>query len=324
MRRPSAAAIASALLCAGLVLPVVPAGARPTQEPEVALAPDPANPPAAGETGAAVDPAMPGAPTTPQAQATVTLPAPVTLPALGAPAIFPPPLPLAIAMRGAFVGDLGQGASGVEVEMVQQRLLELHIDPGAPDGHLGQGTIYAIQALQKLHGLEPTGVVDAATWDALTRPLTITPRVPTGAPDRIEIDIDAQLLVVWKADQVQLVSHISSGSGNDYCEDGVCGTAVTPRGAFTIQRRIPGWRIARLGGLYNPLYFRGGFAVHGSQSVPTHPASHGCVRIPMHIADLLPTLVPNGEEIYVFDAEHPPEAIVDPARIQVTPIDLFA
>jgi hypothetical protein len=319
-----------ALVLTGLVLPSTPAAARAAQGPEAALAPDPATPPAAGEVGAPatgeapVAPAAPVTPAAPDASATVTLPAPVTLPALGAPAVFPPPLPLAIAMRGAFAGDLGEGASGPAVEMVQQRLSELHIDPGVADGALGQSTTYAIQALQKLHGLEPTGVVDAATWDALTRPLTITPRVPTGAPDRIEVDIDAQLLVVWKGDQVQLVSHISSGSGADYCEDGVCGTAVTPRGAFTIQRRIPGWRIARLGGLYNPLYFRGGFAVHGSRSVPTHPASHGCVRIPMHIADLLPTLVPNGEEIYVFDAEHPPEAIVDPARIQVTPIDLFA
>jgi hypothetical protein len=313
-RRPAAVTVTLTvgLLVSGVVLPAAgPASARSAQ--------DPAAPAAATGAEAPPSPEAPPTPVTPGA----ILPAPVVLPAPTSAAVFPPPLPIASTMRGAFPGDLGQGASGAAVEVVQQRLLELHIDPGAVDGALGQGTIYALQALQKLHGLEPTGVVDAATWDALAQPLTIIPRVPTGAPNRIEIDIDAQLLVVWKDDQVQLVSHISSGSGNDYCEDGVCGTAVTPRGSFTIQRRIPGWRIARLGGLYNPLYFRGGFAVHGSRSVPTHPASHGCVRIPMHIADLLPTLVPNGEEIYVFDAEHPPEAIVDPTRIIVPPVDPF-
>jgi lipoprotein-anchoring transpeptidase ErfK/SrfK len=255
--------------------------------------------------------------------AAVPQPTAVPQPA-AAPSVFPPPLPLAATMRGAFPGDLGPGAEGPAVELVQRRLAELRIDPGAIDGHAGDSTKYAVYALQKLHGIEPTGVVDQATWDALAGPTSVTPRVPTGAPDRIEVDVDAQLMVVWDDDRVELVSHISTGSGYDYCEEGVCGTAITPRGSYTVQRRIPGWRIARLGGLYNPLYFWGGFALHGSQSVPTHPASHGCVRLPMHVADLVPAMVPNGEEVYVFDAEHPPQPLVDPARVQVPAADPFA
>ena len=47
-------------------------------------------------------------------------------------------------------------------------------------------------------------------------------------------------------------------------------------------------------------YFNGGIAVHGSGSVPATPASHGCVRIPMHIAERFPGLVANGESIEVF------------------------
>ena len=97
---------------------------------------------------------------------------------------------------------------------------------------------------------------------------------------------------------------MSSGSQRAYCEQTKngrrCGSAVTPMGVFKYERRIPGWREADLGKLYNPVYFKGGFAVHGAGSVPNHPASHGCVRIPMGIAEYFPSLVANGDTIEVF------------------------
>ena len=46
---------------------------------------------------------------------------------------------------------------------------------------------------------------------------------------------------------------------------------------------MPGWDWV----LWYPLYFKGGFAIHGYPSVPAYPASHGCVRIPMWIAPSL-------------------------------------
>ena len=54
-----------------------------------------------------------------------------------------------------------------------------------------------------------------------------------------------------------------------------------------------------LGALYNPFYFNKGIAVHGYQSVPPTPASHGCSRIPMHIAEYFHTLVHQGDPVYV-------------------------
>jgi lipoprotein-anchoring transpeptidase ErfK/SrfK len=74
---------------------------------------------------------------------------------------------------------------------------------------------------------------------------------------------------------------------------------VTPPGSFTIGRRIDGWRTSELGKLYNPLYFNGGIALHGAPSVPLGPASHGCVRLPMHIAEYAPDLLPNGTPVIV-------------------------
>ena len=61
-----------------------------------------------------------------------------------------------------------------------------------------------------------------------------------------------------------------------------------------------GWGKSPLGQLYQPYYFDGGIAVHGYTSVPTRPASHGCTRIPMHIAEYFHTLVHVGDPVYVF------------------------
>ena len=65
---------------------------------------------------------------------------------------------------------------------------------------------------------------------------------------------------------------------------------------------------SKLGRLYNPVYFNYGIAVHGMTSVPNYPASKGCVRIPMHIAEYFPSLVQNGDHVYVFDGVKEPEA----------------
>jgi lipoprotein-anchoring transpeptidase ErfK/SrfK len=72
-----------------------------------------------------------------------------------------------------------------------------------------------------------------------------------------------------------------------------------------VLRRVRGWDPGPHGALYNPLYFNGGIAFHGFGSVPLRPASHGCVRIPMTIAEDFPSMVANGTEVYVVDGDHP-------------------
>ena len=37
------------------------------------------------------------------------------------------------------------------------------------------------------------------------------------------------------------------------------------------------------------------------------PASHGCVRIPMHVSEYFQTLVAYGDRVYVFDGVKEPE-----------------
>jgi hypothetical protein len=40
--------------------------------------------------------------------------------------------------------------------------------------------------------------------------------------------------------------------------------------------------------MYNPVFFIGAnFAIHGDIPIPLQPASHGCVRIPVDVANML-------------------------------------
>jgi len=48
------------------------------------------------------------------------------------------------------------------------------------------------------------------------------------------------------------------------------------------------------------MYFTGGYAIHGTPSVPPYPASHGCVRIPMWVAPQLSATASHGETVYVY------------------------
>lgn len=118
-------------------------------------------------------------------------------------------------------------------------------------------------------------------------------------PVRLEVSISQQRLYLYRGDSVYRTVHISTGSGRHYCEKGKCGNAVTPRGRFRIYNRISGWRTSALGRLYNPLYFSGGFAIHGAHSVPNYPASHGCVRVSIADAGWLPRAIPNGTPVFV-------------------------
>ena len=199
-------------------------------------------------------------------------------------------------------GVLERGEQGEAVAALQRRLAELHFDAGPADGAFGVGTLYAVQGFQKLAGMAPDGKVGPAVQAALDAPPALSPLVSDGEPNRTEIDKARQLMFVYVDGGLRLITHISTGSGEEYCSRGRCGRkAITPEGAFRFMWRYDGWRESELGKLYNPVYFTGsGIAVHGSSSVPTYPASHGCVRIPMHIAEYFPSLVKRGDAVYVL------------------------
>ena len=214
---------------------------------------------------------------------------------------------------------LGQGARGPEVQALEARLAELRYDVGKVDGVYDSNTFHAVMAFQKVQGLGRTG---RATPEVLSTVQKVGPPGPllaAGGSSRVEVDIKRQVLFVYKGGTLYRILNTSTGSGKRYCVDGGCAKAVTPGGSYRVTRRISGWRTSRLGRLYNPLYFNGGIAIHGSTSVPAYPASHGCVRITMSAAGWFPSVVPNGTPVYVVGGPRAPVPFNEPAPGDTNP-----
>jgi lipoprotein-anchoring transpeptidase ErfK/SrfK len=161
-------------------------------------------------------------------------------------------------------------------------------------------TNHALIAFQKVERRKRTGVLTDELLSVLRAASRPSPRF-TGA-SHIEIDITRQVLfLVNDAGFVERILSVSTGSEKRYFDQGSWQTAHTPRGAFRIERKINGVRRAPLGNLYNPNYFYRGVAIHGSNSVPVYPASHGCVRIPRFADKEFSGLVWIGMSVYVYD-----------------------
>ncbi|MET8147920.1 L,D-transpeptidase family protein [Actinoplanes sp. NPDC049668] len=172
---------------------------------------------------------------------------------------------------------LKSGAKGAEVLALQKRLNELGYWNGEADGKFGGQTQQAVFALQKAAGLGRDGVVGPKTKKALDE--GVRPEAKSTSGRVVEINLKRQLLMLVDDGKVSQIFNTSTGSMEHYEQKGQTYLADTPSGKFKVSRQIDGWRHAPLGLLWRPKYFNGGIAVHGANSVPPYPASHGCARV---------------------------------------------
>ncbi len=186
--------------------------------------------------------------------------------------------------RIVFLPSLSAGSAGPSVYELDRRLNELHYALGQVDGYFGRDDVDAVIAFQKLHGLPRTGAVDARFWLELQRAQVPRARYPSG--DHVEISKGRQVLFLVRDGKVALVVPVSTGA-----------TGNTPLGHWRVYSRVPGFNAKAM---YYSSFFIGGFAIHGYQSVPPYPASHGCVRIPLWVAYRLYSVIDYGTEIYVY------------------------
>jgi len=201
----------------------------------------------------------------------------------------------------------GSGARDEVIGAYELRLLDLEFDPGPIDGYLDQSAVFALQAVEKLAGLPRVGRLgpaEAAFLETFQYPV---PLHPAAEPNRTEIDVTKQVITLYENYQVRLITTTSTASGEEFCyitpkrapTQRICEVATTPNGRYAYYFFYDGWHNGDLGGLYNPYYFFKGRAIHGYDSVPPEPASHGCARIPMHISEYFHTLVHDGDAVYV-------------------------
>ena len=185
------------------------------------------------------------------------------------------------------------GMKGSAVKALQRRLAALKYYPGSIDGQFGTSTLEAVWAFQEVQGLPGRDYVSSAMQRALANPRAPKVLDRRAGANRIEVNLASEVLVLYRGNKIQLISHVSSGGGYYFCSPGGgCGYAITPTGDYKTVVYMPGWVQVPLGEMYNPVFFIGtAFAIHGDTEVPLAPVSHGCVRIPMDVAAFFHTLV---------------------------------
>jgi len=166
--------------------------------------------------------------------------------------------------------SLRMGSQGPAVLVLKQRLRRLRFALPSVDAGFGYATYEAVLAFQKIHRMPRTGRVGPGLWRRLWRASVRRPRVRRG--NYIEVDKGRQVLLEVRKGKVMNIIHVSTGA-----------TGNTPIGTWRVYREVFGWDWV----LYHPMYFLRGFAIHGYPSVPTWPASHGCVRVPLWLAPSL-------------------------------------
>ena len=192
-----------------------------------------------------------------------------------------------------------QPLSTKEITEAEQRLWDLGYWAGEVDGTFDSASRHALIAFQKVERRARTGNLTLQDLNALRSASRPIPRYAHYA--HVEIDLERQVLFVIDEDgMVMRILPVSTGNGKLYWDQGQIHRARTPTGTFQVQRKIKGWRISSLGMLYYPSYIVNGIAVHGSLSIPTRPASHGCIRVPMFAAKELSGLMPIGMEVLIY------------------------
>ncbi|HVQ58584.1 MAG TPA: L,D-transpeptidase [Solirubrobacterales bacterium] len=107
------------------------------------------------------------------------------------------------------------------------------------------------------------------------------------AGEHVEAPLSKQVLVFTKGDKPFAIYPISSGKSS----------TPTVTGHFEFIRQEPGYNSH---GMYYSFYFYGGYAVHGYESVPDYPASHGCIRTFIADQPEIYERINFGEDIFIW------------------------
>ena len=163
---------------------------------------------------------------------------------------------------------------GAQVRSLNQQLISLgYLPGGTASSRFDAATFHAVLAAQKWHRLDRDGVAGPRTLAKLRQ--AARPAGGAGSARRIDVLLDRQVALLIEGGKVRRTISVSTGAPG----------FATPRGSFRVGRKeLNSWSVPYRVWLPHASYFNGGIAFHESPSVPAHPASHGCVRIPTPFA----------------------------------------
>jgi hypothetical protein len=182
--------------------------------------------------------------------------------------------------------DLDPGDSNASVRIFN-RLLDRQGYYPSHGKHYSNRTAYAVMAFRKTNGMTRTFNATRGIFRKLAdRRGKFRLKYP-GAGKHVEVDISRQVIVLAQRRKAKYTIPVSTGAP----------ATPTIRGHFRFYSRQAGYNSS---GMYYSVYFRGGYATHGYHSVPTYPASHGCVRNPIPLSRFIYNWVDLGMSIYVY------------------------
>ena len=184
---------------------------------------------------------------------------------------------------------LAVGSQGVYARILLKRLVALRFRTPGVSSTISVAAGDSIVAFQKAYGLPRTYVFDGDDWRKLDRAVLIKAR-HKGPATHIEIDKTRQILMVVRGGKPYGILPVSTGA-----------TGNTPVGTFHILWKAPStstWLGSAI--LWRTMDFYRDFAMHGYPDVPPFPASHGCVREPIWVADWTYQHSWAGETVYIY------------------------
>jgi L,D-transpeptidase catalytic domain len=180
----------------------------------------------------------------------------------------------------------GAGARGLKVLLLQRGLLKLGFAVPV-SGYFGGGTARAVTAFRKTNLMGRGGFAGPRVYGKVFRHQGAFRLRHPHAGRHVEFDWSRQVLVLANRGRPFRVYHASSGKPS----------TPTVFGTFRFYRKAPG---TNSHGMVYSNYFIGGYAVHGYASVPSYPASHGCIRVPIPNAIDIYNRISLGETIFVY------------------------
>lgn len=121
--------------------------------------------------------------------------------------------------------------------------------------------------------------------------LSVLPLIARAAAKRIEIDKTNQVLRAFDGNQLVQETPISTGKQGK----------ATPNGDFQTgaKYRMHRSRLYQNAPMPYSIQVAGNYFIHGFKSVPEHPASHGCIRMPVEEAEKLYNWVEPGTPVHI-------------------------
>jgi peptidoglycan hydrolase-like protein with peptidoglycan-binding domain len=184
--------------------------------------------------------------------------------------------------------DLGPGAQGPSVRLLQSELNALHYVVPL-NGVFDEATGRAVIAYRKMTGLERVASTDLRVFDLLQHGAgSFHVRYPQDGR-HVEANLTKQVLAeIEPGGRVRAIYTMSSGKPS----------TPTVIGHFNVYSKTPGENSE---GMVDSNYFIRGYAIHGYHEVPTYAASHGCLRVPIPDAPAIFGWVQLGTAVDVYN-----------------------